>query len=223
MIKAVIFDLDGTLTNTLETIAHYANTALATIGLAPIDSAYYRRIIGKGRDNLVHQFLSYYNADTPQNYETVGAYYDSIYAKDTNYKTAPYDGICDALTALKENGFKIAVLSNKPHEVTEQIVKHFFSGKFDEFFGKRADFPTKPAPDGAWDVARRLGVAPEECAFVGDLSIDVQTARNANMLSIGVTWGFRGADDVQNADILVNHPSEILTKIKIENEKTGAF
>lgn len=219
MIKAVIFDFDGTLMDTLPAIAYFGNTALAEAGLAPIETEKYKYLVGDGRDILIHRILDYHNAYTPSNYEKVGKKYDNEYEKDILFNTVVYEGITEMLNILKENHIKIAILTNKPHDIAAEIIHTVFGHTFDLFYGQRTGMPIKPAPDGALAIADELGFSPEECAFVGDTIVDITTGKNAGMYTIGVLWGFRDLDELSVANAVVQKPNEIIQIIKSENEK----
>lgn len=216
MIKLAIFDLDGTLLNTLPTIAYYGNKALGEYGLPPIEQERYKALIGNGRDLLIHRMLAETGDDTPDLYEKVGAVYDGAYEADQLYMTELYDGIEGLLKNLKGKGVRLAVLSNKPDNVVKPIVEKMFGGMFDEVWGKRADYPVKPAPDAAFEILRSLGIGVDETAFIGDTAVDIKTGKNAGFLTVGVEWGFRGREELEQAgaDVIVKHASEIAEKLK---------
>ena len=223
MIKAVIFDLDGTISDTISTITHYCNVTLEYCGFEPIGENKIKYFVGDGKKKLIHRLIGYYNADTPQMFEKAEKKYDSEYERDVVYETKPFDGICSLIAELRKNGLKTAVLSNKPDNVTVMITDIMFKGLFDICHGKREGIDTKPNPQGALLTAEELGVKPTECVFVGDTNVDIFTAKNSDMISIGVLWGFRDFDELKNAgaDHIVNKPNEILDIIlKIENKKT---
>lgn len=216
MIKLVIFDLDGTLLNTLPTIAYYGNKALGEYGLPAIETERYKALIGNGRDLLIHRMLAETMNDTPELYQKVGAVYDAAYEADQLYLTEPYDGIEELLRRLKEKGVKLAVLSNKPDNVVKPIADKMFDGVFAEVWGKRSDYAVKPAPDAAFEICRIVGVSADETAFVGDTSVDIETGKNAGFLTVGVEWGFRTREELEGAgaDFIVKHPLEIIEKVK---------
>lgn len=215
MVKLIIFDLDGTLLNTLPTIAFFGNKALAAYRLPPIDTERYKALIGNGRDLLIHRMLAETDNDSSELYQKVGAAYDEAYESDGMYLTEPYDGINELLTELKNKGIRLAILSNKPDNVVEPIAETVFKGIFDEVWGKRADYPVKPSPDAAFEICKRVGVKPCETVFVGDTSVDIETGKNAGFTTIGVEWGFRSRAELENAgaDIIVKHAMEISEKV----------
>lgn len=200
MIKAAIFDLDGTISDTINTIAYYGNSALSAYGFEAIPTETYKKLVGNGRDLLIHRMLGYHNADTEENYKNVGEKYDFLYEHDVLYLTKPFNGTPELIRDLKAIGVKCAVLSNKPDNVTVPIVNQLFGeGLFDICSGAKKDVPIKPAPDGALGIAEKLGVLPEECVFIGDTYVDITTGKNAKMKTIGVLWGFRDEEELKNA------------------------
>lgn len=211
MTKLCIFDLDGTLTNTIPAISHFGNSALLKFGFPEIPVDKYKLLVGNGRDILIHRMLKEVGADTPENFVNVGKAYDAGYEADPLYKTAPYDGICDLLDKLKGAGIKIAVLTNKPDNVAQDVVKLFFGDRFDLIVGQKSGVKIKPDPEGAFFIARELGAKAQETVFVGDTYVDISTGKNAGMKSIGVLWGFRDESELlgAGADYIVAHPSEI--------------
>lgn len=212
MKKACIFDLDGTLTNTINAIAHFGNLALAAFGFEPISVQDYKRYVGDGRTVLIHRMLTARDADTEENFQKVCGVYDENYEADPLYDTDAYDGIRELLTELKKRGIKIAVCSNKPDNVVHDVVKIIFGDIFDAVSGVVDGFPTKPEPYTALKTAEKLEVSPAECLFIGDTNVDIFTAKNAEMTSVGVTWGFRDREELEaaGAEYIIGHPSEIL-------------
>lgn len=211
MTKLCIFDLDGTLTNTIPAISHFGNSALEKFGFPSIPDDRYKILVGNGRDLLIHRMLEEFDADNDENFDNVGKAYDAAYEADPLYKTAPYDGITELLDNLKNAGLKIAVLTNKPDNVAQDVVKLFFQNRFDLVVGQKPGVKTKPDPEGALNIASELGVTTSECVFIGDTYVDISTGKNAGMKSIGVLWGFRDEAELKNAgaDVIVSHPSEI--------------
>lgn len=214
MIKAVIFDFDGTLMNTLPGIAYFGNSALAEAGLPPIDEEKYKYFVGNGRDKLIHRMLEFYGADTAENFEKVGKKYDCLYEADASCKSVVYDGIYELLDKLCGAGIKTAVLSNKPDNVIQMLAAENFEGKFDVCLGRRAEMPHKPDPRSALEIAEAVGAAAEECLFVGDTCVDISTGKNAGMYTAGVLWGFRDVSEFSEADFIVGNAAEIFDAVK---------
>lgn len=213
MKKMCIFDLDGTLINSLPAISHFANTAIAEAGLAPIDTDTYRYYVGDGMDTLLHRCLAHYNADTPENFAKVREVYKSGYDNDVLYETHAYDGIKELLEQLKSKGIKICVLSNKPdNAVSDAVYQLFGKDCFDMVIGQIDGIPKKPAPDSVFEICKRMGISPAETVFVGDTNVDVQTGKNAGAYTIGVLWGYRDEKELREngADIIIDSPAEIL-------------
>lgn len=212
MTKLCIFDLDGTLTDTLPALAHFCNSALSAYGFSELPTERYKKLVGNGRDILIHRILAENNADTPENYEKVGKVYNEAYAKDPLYKTKPYDGIMELLDNLIKNDVKIAVLSNKQHDVAVDVVRLFFGDRFDIAYGQREGFKLKPDPTSAVEIAEMLKAKISDTFFIGDTNVDIQTGKNAGMKTIGVLWGFRDEEELSSAgaDYIVAKPEEIL-------------
>ncbi len=221
MIKLCIFDLDGTLTNTLPAISHFGNTALCAHGFREIDMEKYKYLVGDGRDILIHRMLAENGADTPENFDAVGKTYDAAYEADPLYDTHPYDGIPELLHKLRGAGIKTAVLSNKPDNVACDVVNIFFSGLFDTAHGQRKGIKTKPNPEGALMILDELSVKAEETVFIGDTNVDINTGKNAGMKTIGAKWGFRTEKELSDAgaDFIAGKPLDIAEIIfKMQNE-----
>ena len=213
MIKACIFDLDGTLTDTIRAIAHFGNMALNAYGLESISVEDYKIYVGDGRDKLIHRMLSARGADTPEMFEKAGRVYDENYEKDFLYDTDAYDGIRELLQSLKDKGIKIGVCSNKPDDAAQCVIETIFGKNyFDAVMGVVSGFPTKPDPYSALEIAKKLGVTPDECLFIGDTKVDIATAKNAGMTSVGVLWGFRSQTELvqAGADYIAPEPNVIL-------------
>jgi len=210
--RATIFDLDGTLLDTLDDIANAANRVLAARGFAAHPNSNYRAFIGEGVVRLISRVLP----DAHQDEVTVRACIEAYvqeYARNWNVKTKPYAGVPEMLDGLVEGGLKLAVLSNKPDHFTQQCVRELLAKwSFDVVLGASEAFPRKPDPASALETARRLGVLPAECLYVGDSGIDMQTARAAGMYAVGALWGFRGKEELlrEGAHILIEEPGEIL-------------
>ncbi len=221
MIKAVIFDLDGTVSDTISTIAHFGNVALEYCGFPPINENEYKYFAGDGKVKLLHRALAFYGADNEENFKKVEAKYDAEYEADPIFETRPFDGLVEELQKLKNGGIKLAILSNKPDNVTVMVANELFGDLFDIVHGKRENIATKPDPEGTVILMEELGVTKEECVFVGDTNVDIKTAKNTGMKSIGVLWGFRDEKELQEAkaDYIIEKTSQIFeTILKIENE-----
>lgn len=194
--KAVIFDLDGTLLDTLQDLANSYNRVLKNMGFPthPVDA--YRYFVGEGARVCMTRALPAENRDVVTIDTSLQMFRDD-YAQNWNIYTKPYKGIPEMLKALSELDLKMAILSNKPQEDTEKCVRKFLSNwKFEVIFGQKDSVPKKPDPTAALEISRLLGVLPEEIFFIGDTSIDMKTAIAAGMVPFGVLWGFRSIDEL---------------------------
>ena len=217
--KAVIFDLDGTLLDSLGGIADSMNLLLERLGypLHPIDR--YKYFIGEGIDQLVKQALpgdwkpaSRPAGDSVQGIDALIADYRKIYQEEWPRKTRPYGGIPGLLEMLAAKKIKIAVLSNKSHEFTRRMAAALLGDRrFDIVLGSRPGVPVKPDPAAALEIAAAIDTDPEAMAFLGDSGVDMETAVNAGMFPVGVLWGFREGEELlaHGAKILINHPMEL--------------
>lgn len=209
--KALIFDLDGTLVNTLSDIAGSVNEMLSHYGFELHSDDEIRRMIGKGARNLITQALPEGRRDKGFVDEAL-EYYRKCYDINTVVKSYVYEGVAELLEEFKKRGVKMAVLSNKDDGHVKKIVDALLPDYFLFANGFSPIFPHKPSPDSVLAMMKEMGVTKAETAFVGDSAVDVQTAHNAGILSIGVSWGIGGASSFIdcNPDVLVNTPSEIL-------------
>jgi phosphoglycolate phosphatase len=211
-IGGVVFDLDGTLLDTLEDIADSANIVLAERGHPVHTVDAYKYFVGDGAPTLIHRILPEKCRTAEEEALCIQRYRD-VYAVRWNLKTAAYPGIRAMLAALASRAMKLAVLSNKPHDATEECVQGFLGEvTFDVVQGQSTTYPKKPDPSGALAIARVFGISPAECLYVGDTATDMQTALRAGMIPVGVLWGFRPADELSanGAKRLVAHPSELI-------------
>ena len=214
MKKTVIFDLDGTLLDSIEDIASSMNKVLESLQLPTHKIEDYKHFVGGGVDILVENALSNQSKEIK---DEVTKRFKVEYDGKLHSKTLPYDGIYELLDELKKLDINLAVLSNKPHEFTVSYVNHFFKNyNFKEIHGQKKDVPKKPDPKAALDIVKCLDSSCENTYFIGDTKIDMQTAKSANMTAIGVLWGFRDEKELRDfgADFIVSNPLEILKIIK---------
>lgn len=214
--RAVIFDLDGTLLNTLADLANAANAALHSAGYPQHPVAAYRQFVGNGLRMLVRRALPAGEADRigPTDFEALVKRTGDNYARDWAVTTQPYPHIPELLQELRRRGIPLAVVTNKPHEWTLRMLEYYFpDAPFQFIQGALPDLPHKPDPAGALNAARHLGIVPNESLFVGDSNVDMLTAHNAGMTAVGVDWGFRGSKELQEsgADRILYDPLELLT------------
>ncbi len=212
-IRAVLFDLDGTLLNTLDNITAAVNHTLADYGMPPRSREQVRDFVGNGVKILIDRAVA--DGTDKQTTAQVLADFKPYYAAHTLDFTVPYDGILSALERLQAAGIKMAIVSNKPDASVEALRQRFFAEYIPIAYGDHPDRPRKPAPDSAFMALERLGVCADEAIFVGDGDADVQTAINAGLPCISVSWGFRDADDlrVTGATHIVDTPSEMADSI----------
>lgn len=209
MYKAVLFDLDGTLTDTLADIAAAMNRALRLHGLPewPVDA--YRYLVGNGAKVLSERCVR----DRQELAPAVRATYQAYYQEHNLVMTRPYDGVPEMLRALADRGLALAVLSNKPDADTKNVVRHFFPDvPFSVVRGQVEGVPVKPDPAGAVAVAREMGIPMGEFLYLGDTDVDMQTARAAGMHPVGALWGFRTEEELRagGAELLAGSPGDLL-------------
>ncbi len=210
--KAVLFDLDGTLLDTLEDIGGAMNHILEEKGLPTHEMDDYRYFVGEGAAILVKRALPEKN----RNEETIGECLEAFkkyYASNWQVKTKPYEGVPEMLDALRARNYKLAILSNKPHEFTKLCAEELLpKWNFDLVFGMRDAVPPKPDPAGALEVAEGLKLLPSDFLYAGDTAIDMKTASAAGMFPLGVLWGFRTREELieNGAKALINHPLALL-------------
>ncbi len=217
MIKLCIFDLDGTLALTLDSMAIAANRALSELGLSEQPTEKFRYFAGDGAKELCRRVLRAAGDEEIIHYEEMYRKYRAYFGETCMYQVRPYEGIRELLEELKARGVKIAVLSNKPHEQAVDVVETLFGkGYFDAVQGQTEKIPRKPSPVGALFLAERLGAEREECLYIGDTATDMQTGKAAGMKTAGVLWGFRDREELMenHADVLVQSPAEILAVLK---------
>lgn len=209
MINCCIFDLDGTLLNTIPSITHYINETFQKWGFSEISEEDTRRFIGNGASKLIERALRSVGAYSEDVHAEVLRSYNAAYDSDPYYLTEPYRGIPELVLDLKERRVALAVLSNKPHSTTELCVRHFFGDSFDFILGGKEGVPLKPAKESTETVLRTLGKLPSATAFIGDSDVDILTGRNAGVaLTLGCAWGFRGKEELlrAGADIVADTP-----------------
>ena len=222
---AAAFDLDGTLLDSLGDLAEAGNKALRAFGYSthPVDA--YRHFVGSGLEMLILRALPDGEAERLGSaglrrlVETAGKYY----ARDWAVHTLPYPGVCEVLSVLQTRGVPLAVVTNKPHEWTHEMLTYFFAGiSFAYVQGAAPDVPHKPDPFSALQAAKAMNVPPQAVAFIGDSDVDMFTARNAGMGAMGAVWGCRGADELGHAgaDVLLQHPLELLPYLKSRADRS---
>ena len=211
--KACIFDLDGTLTNTLESMTYSVNLTLEEMGLSKITKDLCRLFVGNGARVLMEKSLKAVGDTDASRIEEGMEIYGRIFDRNCTYHVTPYEGIPEMLKALKDKGIQLAVLSNKPDRQTVKVVKAIFGEElFDYAQGQKEGIRRKPEPDGVWYLMEQMHVSKEECLYIGDSEVDAATGRNAGLKTIGVLWGFRDRKTLETAgaDDLIDRPDELL-------------
>ena len=211
--KACIFDLDGTLTNTLESMTYSVNLTLEEMGLSKITKDQCRLFVGNGARVLIEKSLKAAGDTDASRIEEGMEIYGRIFDRNCTYHVTPYEGIPEMLKALKDKGIQLAVLSNKPDRQTVKVVKAIFGEElFDYAQGQKEGIRRKPEPDGVWYLMEQMHVSKEECLYIGDSEVDAATGRNAGLKTIGVLWGFRDRKTLETAgvDDLIDRPDELL-------------
>ena len=208
MYKACIFDLDGTLLNTLQDLTNACNFALLEMGFPLKTKEEIRSMIGNGKTKLMERIL-------PKGYQylhdNARLYYDSYYTINCMKETTPYAGIRETLSFLKEHGVKLAVFSNKSDSIVQPMIEHYFPGIFDVVLGGDTGIPLKPDPEGLNRIISGLNISSNDILFIGDSDVDVKTGKNGHTHSCGVLWGYRSEENIrkENPDYIIHKPEEL--------------
>ena len=215
MTAAVIFDLDGTLADTLGDLAAAGNHVRAYYDKPALEPEAYRPMVGQGLDRLLTQALDEPpDTPVPEARQRFLDYYHAHLCDNTRL----YPGIAELLDALAERAVPMAVHSNKPDQATRTLVNMLLARwRFGCVLGQRDDLPRKPAAAGALHIAHQLGCAPQRCAYLGDSDVDIQTARAARMRPIGASWGFRGAAELHaaGAEHVIDKPMDLMSLLSL--------
>ena len=210
--KAVIFDLDGTLLDTLEDLADSLNRVLQDRGLPTHPTEAFRHFVGNGSAMLVSRALPPEKRNDALKADCLEAFLKE-YNRNWNKKTRPYDGVPELLDALEEKQIQMAILTNKAQHFAELCIQEFLSDwKFAAILGQREGFPLKPDPAGPMDITRRLDIPPREFLYLGDSDVDMKTAVNARMFPVGALWGFRSEKELRESGAVevIARPTELL-------------
>lgn len=210
MIDAVIFDLDGTLLNTLEDLKNSTNFALNELGFPKRSLEEVRCFVGNGVRKLIERAVP--QSCDKETTEKCLEIFKKNYSENMYNNTTPYNSILEILKDLRNNGLKIGVVSNKFDFAVKELCKKYFEDLVDIAIGQADDVPKKPAPDGVLKAIKQLGA--ENVVYIGDSEVDVQTAKNADIPCIGVTWGFRDRKDLEGADFIIDKPHDIINIIR---------
>lgn len=219
--KACIFDLDGTLCNTLDSMAISANQVIERFGYAPLPAQNFRYYAGDGAKTLVERVLRDAGDKKLIHLDEAFEAYRAIFNKDCTYKVTIYDGILETLQQLKAMGMKLAVLSNKPHAQTVKVISTLFGdGLFDHVQGQQEGIEKKPDPSGVFAITKGFDVKPEECMYIGDTNVDMMTGNRAGAFTVGVLWGFRTREELvkNHAHALAEQPKDLLRLCRLKDE-----
>ena len=210
MKTGLLFDLDGTLLDTLEDLYRATNTALEDHSLPRRSRDEVRMFVGNGVEMLIRRAVP--AGIDEETTLAVLADFKTTYAAICEDHTRPYDGILDMLRALREKGIRVAVVSNKFDAATKQLCQKYFGDLVEVAIGERTGVRKKPAPDTVYEALKELGVTAEGAVYIGDSDVDIQTAKNCGMPCISVTWGLRDKDFLlqSGAEILVDTPERLL-------------
>ena len=207
--KAVLFDMDGTVLDTVDDLADSVNASLREFSLPEVSRSHVSRCLGNGAAYLIRNCLP---ESTPDGiFEQVLAFYKPWYGAHCRIKTKPYEGILPLMEALRGEGVRQAIISNKPDGAVQELAEAFFPGLMDVVVGESPAIRRKPSPDMFFAAVSRMGLEVPECVYIGDTEVDIETARSAGMDCITVTWGFRTRDQLVEcgAKTLIDRPEEL--------------
>jgi len=211
MKKLCIFDLDGTLTNTLGSISYFLNNELEKRELPLISAKDVKEFTGDGARTLVERVLKKNKIDDNNLVDEICSSYVASYDADYLYLCKLYPGIKECVEHLKEECVLLSCLTNKPHSTALSIIEHFFGSSFSLVWGQRQGFPIKPDPSGAIEIMKHFNVDAKDTLYIGDTATDIATGKNAKCFTIGVLWGFRDMAELKEAgaDAIIKEPREI--------------
>lgn len=211
--RTVIFDLDGTLSDSIHSIKYSGDRTMEQFGYGPFSVEQYKYFIGDGAANLVRRALAAGGDRELVHFEEAYALYREIFRENCMYRVRPYEGIPELLAALKAQEIKLAVLSNKPHAETVNVIETLF-GKtcFDVIQGQKESVPIKPSPEGVFRILEKLGLTAADTLYLGDTATDMKTGKNAGIFTVGALWGFRERKELEEggADAVIEYPLELL-------------
>jgi phosphoglycolate phosphatase len=208
--EAVIFDLDGTIMDTIDGIGYAANLSLKKFGYTPCDRTFFVGAIGNGAHTLIAKAIGPKSTDETIVIKVLECFLNE-YEKHWEVGLRIYDGMTELIDQIQKMGIKIGVNTNKPNVIAQKIVRSFFNeNQIIEVIGSQKAFPNKPNPTGTFQILEHFQVNPGRSFYIGDSIIDIQTAKNAGMQSVICTWGYGDSKEFADADFIVNHPNEIL-------------
>lgn len=216
MTKLCIFDLDGTVLDTVGSIAHFGNLALEAHNIEAIEVEKYKYFAGDGARNLIKRMLNYRACYSDELHATVFRLYNELYNADVTCKTVIFDGLKEVLDRLKKEEYHLVIVSNKPDFAAKTVANSLYGEEyFDCVVGQKEGSVLKPDPHEVFAVMQKFGVESKDCVYVGDTDTDMLTGKNANLYTIGVLWGFRGREELERsgADAIVATPEELYQTI----------
>lgn len=211
--KVVIFDLDGTLSDSIHSIKYSGDRTMEKFGYGPFSEEQYKYFVGDGARNLVKRALAAGGDTELAHFEEAYALYREIFRENCMYRVRPYEGIPELLATLKVQHVKIAVLSNKPHAETVNVIETLYgNGYFDVIEGQKEGMAIKPSPEGVFRILEQLGLGVEDIVYLGDTATDMETGKRAGAFTVGALWGFREREELEagGADALIEYPLELL-------------
>lgn len=213
MVKVFIFDLDGTLTNTIDSLTYSVGETLKEMGLPPITKEQCQSFIGNGAVYLLDQSVRAAGNTDGSRLDEAIEIYKRIFDENCTYHVTTYEGIIPMLEELRKRGIKIAVLSNKPHKQTVKVAEEIFGHQFfSTVQGQQDGIPRKPAPEGIYAILDKLDVLREECLYAGDSEVDIATGKRAGVKTVSVAWGFRTESQLKEAgaEVIIQKPEDLL-------------
>ncbi len=206
--KAALFDMDGTITDSLESLWYSCNKVLKEFGYRDIEKERYKMLVGDGAETLVRRALKEVGETDEEIVQKAFNRYLEVFEDGCLYNVTAYDGVPELIQKMKAKGMKVAVCTNKPQAKAEKVADAVYpAGTFDLIVGQKDEIPKKPAPDMPLIAAKAFGVEPSECLYLGDTNTDMKTGIGAGMFTIGVLWGFRDRAELEEL-----HPAAIVEK-----------